>query len=220
MKRNVLLLALTAIFPSQVLAMNPQAQHTDHQAIFRSLKEGKKKGVFTLASDDAEFRSNCICWFEGGKRCDDANCELLIHPKRDILFDQDGVSLNVGARSLVLLVRRDRKVTIYNIHDTRYGAVSLNEKDNIKEKIHVGESIVVPPESQQVSAASPFTLATLVQASPLILTLKSEMSSGDKAMWKTLVKTYASLSMIRGDHTLEQIYKNAEAYNKGSLKVR
>lgn len=195
--------------------------HPNHQEIFQSLKKGKKKAVFTLASEDAEFRSNCMGWYEDDKQsCTAKSCELLIHPKRDIEFDAAGVSLSIGAGSLVLLSRGGEKVSVYNLHDTKYGAVCLNEADDARLKLHVGETVTVSSPNGSISTPAPFTLDTIMKLSPLVLTMKCDMHHGDKALWHTLVKTYASLSMVRGDHKLDHIFKQAEAYNKGSLKVR
>lgn len=178
--------------------------------------------IATYVSDNCTIKTNCSCWNDLGslEECSREGCEALFHSQMQTSIEVGPATINVAPGATIFLCREGKKIVVSNLHDSHIDDVVVRCGDQ-RLDLPVGFVVSLDSEAPQSSlCASAFNWVSTLKSSELLKHLRKSSDLIDSSMWSRTIKTAAAVTKIHGSSDLEYISRNAETYNKGTLKVR
>ncbi len=220
MLRNVCVLATLLLSHSQIALCQDEQQpvHNQHALVHQR----PHHAISTFLLDNATIKTNCPCWnnLDELGSCPNGQCEALIEVKQSMSLQLQKYQLKVSPGAVLFLKHAGSQVEIYNCQDTSTHSVLLTNASQ-QADIPVGDMMTVDvADCGTALVPLTFNWTALAKKSELMRHLKLSKHDHDRRIWNHSLKTAACLTKVRGAVPLDYMFRNAETYNKGSLKVR
>lgn len=178
--------------------------------------------TMNLVMDNMKMKANSACWENPSElhSCPNDRCEAVYQSVKAMALAIGPYNLEIKPGSLFMLKHIGHAVIVYNLHDRSPKSIVVHSAGPDVD-VEVGKSLRLDLNETTCNSDSlPFPWIAEIRRSALLKEIRTSNESEDRRFWQRILKTAVAVQKVHGYNDLEYLYRNAEAYNKASLKVR